>query len=66
MGAHMGITTTAGISKSSVSYSTIPKTGANRNTLVPSMGGLIPPQTPLPTSVSTTFQGEGGHLIETE
>ena len=32
IGAHMGVTTTAGINEPSVSYSTIPKTGANRNT----------------------------------
>ena len=59
------VTTTAGFSKPSVSYSTLPKDGAIRASLAHSPGGLVPPQIPSTTSISATFQGEDGDIIET-
>ena len=58
----MGVTTTAGLSEPSVSYSTLPKDGAIRTSPAHSLGRLVPPQKP--SSISTTFQGKDGDIIE--
>ena len=45
-GTSTRVTTTAGFSKPSVSYSMLPKDGAIRASLAHSPGGLVPPQIP--------------------
>ena len=42
-GAGMGVTTTAGLSEPSASYSTLPKDGAIRASPAHSLGRLVPP-----------------------
>ena len=64
-GAGMGVTTTAGLSEPSASYSTLPKDGAIRASPAHSPGRLVPPQRPSTTCISATFQGEDGDIIET-
>ena len=60
----MAGTTSAGLSEPSVSYSTLPKDGAIRASPAHSPGRLVPPQIPS-TSISATFQGKDGDIIET-
>ena len=57
-GVGMGVTTTAGLSEPSVSYSTLPRDGAIRASPAHSLGRLVPPQIQTTTSISATFRAK--------